>query len=102
MRIVPIKSFPDDRRGTLAAGRVYDVDEERGKRFVRLGLARVASPDEYDTTVIVETPTAGRPSPAVGEAQLSSASPAAQASPQTTAKKFVPGVKKRVSKKRGA
>lgn len=101
MRVVPIKSFPHDRRGQMVAGRVYEVDEAEGQRLVGLRLVRQASPDEYETKVIDPRPVPG-PSPAVGEVQPSSASPAAQASPQTTAKPSDAGGKKKGKKKGGA
>lgn len=102
MKVVPIKGFPHDRRGQMLAGKVYEVDEAEGKRLMSLRLVRQASPDEYETKVVGQKPVAGPiPSPAVGEMQPSSASQAAQASPQTTAKPSERGGKKRGKKKRG-
>lgn len=101
MRVIPIRSFPHDRRGQMAAGRVYDVDEAEGRRLMSLRLVRVASPDEGTGQVAVPQGAPG-PSPAGGEAQPSSASPAAQASPQTTAKPSAAGGKKKGKKRGGA
>ncbi|WP_141233354.1 hypothetical protein [Lysobacter antibioticus] len=85
MRVVPIRGFPHDRRGQLAAGKVYEFDDAEAKRLILIGLVRQASPDEYETKVVSRKPNAGPlPSLAVGEAQPSSASQAAQASQQTT------------------
>lgn len=86
MHVVPIKSFPHDRRGQMVAGRVYEVDDAEGKRLVSLRLVRPASPDEYAVKAEAHKPVAGPiPSQAVGEVQPSSASQAAQALPQTIA-----------------
>lgn len=99
MHVVPIKGFPHDRRGQMVAGRVYEVDEAEGKRLMSLRLVRQASPDEYATKVVTHKPVVGPiPSQAVGEAQPSSASQAAQVSPQTTAKPSARGGKKQGKK----
>lgn len=100
MRVVPIKGFPHDRRGQMLAGKVYEVDEAEGKRLMALRLVRQASPDEYETKVVAQKPVP-LPSQAVGEALPSSASQAAPASPQTTAKPSERGGKKRGKKKGG-
>lgn len=87
MWVTPIKSFPHDRRGQMLAGRAYDLPEAEAARLLKLGLVRVASPDEYETKVVAQTPVAPTvPSQAAGEAQPSSASPAAQVSAQTIAR----------------
>lgn len=93
MKVTPIKSFPHDRRGKMLADRAYDLPEDEAARLIRIGLVRIASPDEYDTKVVVQTPVL--PSQAAGEAQPSSASPVAQASPQTTARPSEGGRKKK-------
>lgn len=99
MRVVPVKSFPHDRRGQMLAGKVYDVDEAEGRRLLTLRAVRIASPDEYETKVVASKPVAGPiPSPAAGEASPSSASQAAQASPQTTAKPSARGGRRKAKK----
>lgn len=99
MWVTPIKSFPHDRRGQMLAGRAYHLPETEAARLIKLGLVRTASPDEYETKVVTQTPVAPViPSRAAGEAQLSSASPAAQASPQTTAPPSGNGAKPRKAK----
>jgi hypothetical protein len=96
MWVTPIKSFPHDRRGQMLAGRGYDLPDAEAARLIRLGLVRAASPDEYETKVVTQAPAAPAiPSRAAGEAQLSSASPVAQASPQTTATPSAGGAKPR-------
>lgn len=105
MKVTPIKSFPHDRRGTLVAGRAYEFADAEAARLIKMGLVRVCSPDEYETKVVTSTPVAPSvPSLADGEAPQSSASPAAQVSPQTTARPFDGGAKGKKGKKgkRGA
>lgn len=100
MWVKPIKSFPHDRRGQMLAGRAYDLPEAEAARLLKLGLVRVASPDEYETKVVTQTPVAPAvPSLADGEAPQSSASPAAQVLPQTTARPFDGGAKGKKGKK---
>jgi hypothetical protein len=99
MRVTPIKSFPHDRRGKMLAGRAYDLPEDEAARLIRIGLVRIASPDEYDTKVVVQTPIL--PSQAVGEAQPSSASPAAQVSAQTIARPSEGGKRKKKKNRPG-
>lgn len=102
MKVVPIKSFPHDRRGRMAAGQVYDIPDDEANRLMVMRCVRKASPDEYETKVIDRRPVAGpSPSLADGEALLSSASQAAQVSPQTIVKPSANGGKKK-GKKRGA
>jgi hypothetical protein len=80
----------------MLAGRGYDLPDAEAARLIRLGLVRAASPDEYETKVVTQAPAAPAiPSRAAGEAQLSSASPVAQASPQTTATPSAGGAKPR-------
>ena len=99
MWVTPIKSFPHDRRGQMLAGRAYDLPEAEAARLLKLGLVRAASPDEYETKVVTQTPVAPAvPSLADGEAPQSSASPAAQVSPQTTATPSGGGAKPRKAK----
>lgn len=99
MWVTPIKSFPHDRRGQMLAGRSYDLPEAEAARLLKLGLVRAASPDEYETKVVAQTPVVpAPPSLADGEAQPSSASPAAQVSPQTTATPSGGGAKPRKAK----
>jgi hypothetical protein len=101
MKVTPIKSFPHDRRGQMLAGRAYDLPDAEAARLLKLGLVRVASPDEYETKVVTQAPVAPAvPSLADGEARPSSASPAAQVSAQTTATPSGGGAKPR--KKDGA
>ncbi len=93
MKVTPIKSFPHDRRGQMLAGRAYDLPEAEAARLLKLGLVRVCSPDEYETKVVTQTPVA--PSvPSLAAGAPSSASPAAQVSPLTTASVSAGGGKK--------
>lgn len=87
MHITPIKGFPHQRLGYLAKGAVVLVDDKEGERLIRMGLANPAAAPVYATKIVQPTPVAGEvPGMAGGAEQPSSASPAAQASPQTTAK----------------
>lgn len=98
MHITPIKGFPHGRLGFLPAGAVVEVDEEEARRLIRMGLANPAAPAApfYATKVVRPQPvTPEVPGLADGEDLSSSASPAAQASPQTTASESVSG-KRRV------
>jgi hypothetical protein len=97
MHITPIKAFPHGRLGLLKAGEVLEVDEEEGRRLIRMGLVNPAAPvaPSYATKVVRQHPaTPEVPGKADGEALPSSASPAAQASPQTTASESEPGKRK--------
>lgn len=94
MHITPIKGFPHGRLGYLSAGAVVEVDEEEARRLIRMGLANPAAPaaPSYATKVVRPQPvTPEVPGLADGEDQPLSASPAAQASPQTTASESVSG-----------
>lgn len=103
MHITPIKGFPHQRLGYLPKGSVVEVADEEGARLIRLGHANPAAAPVYATKIIQPTPVAGSlPGTADGAERLSSASPAAQASPQTTAKPSGHGVKKPGKNKRGA
>lgn len=103
MQVVPIKGFPHDRRGQLIAGRAYEFDDAEAHRLIAMRLVRPASPDECAEKVMANKPASGPiPSQAAGEAQPSSASQAAQASPQTTAKRSGAGARKKAKRKRGA
>ncbi len=85
MHITPIKGFPHDRLGFLAKGSVVEVPDKDGQRLIRMGLANPAAAPVYATKIVQPTPVAGEvPGMAGGAEQPSSASPAAQASPQTT------------------
>jgi hypothetical protein len=97
MHITPIKAFPHGRLGLLKAGEVLEVDEEEGRRLIRMGLVNPAAPvaSSYGTKVVRPHPvTPEVPGTADGEALPSSASPAAQASPQTTASESELGKRK--------
>lgn len=99
MHIIPMKGFPHQRLGYFQKGVVREVDDAEGLRLIRLGLASEAAAPVYATKVVQQAPVAGpHPGMADGEARPSSASPAAQASPQTTAKPSGRGGK---NKKRG-
>jgi hypothetical protein len=94
MHITPIKAFPHGRLGLLKAGEVLEVDEEEGRRLIRMGLVNPAAPvaSSYGTKVVRQHPvTPEVPGTADGEALPSSASPAAQASQQTTASESASG-----------
>lgn len=94
MHITPIKGFPHGRLGFLPAGAVVEVDEQEARRLIRMGLANPAAPaaPSYATKVVRPQPvTPEVPGSADGEDLPSSASPAAQASPQTTASESEPG-----------
>jgi hypothetical protein len=95
MHIMPIKGFPHVTLGYLAKGVVVEVPDGEGARLVRLGHANPAAAPIYATKVVQQQPVVGEvPGMADGAEQVSSASPAAQASPQTTAKKSASGGKK--------
>jgi hypothetical protein len=97
MHITPIKGFPHGRLGYIAKGEVVEVDDEEARRLIRLGLVNPAAPaaPSYDTKVVRQQPvTPEVPGSADGEALPSSASPAAQALPQTTASASDPGKRK--------
>lgn len=103
MHILPIKGFPHMKLGFLAKGQVYEVPDAEGERLIRMGHASVAAAPVYATKIVQETPVVGEvPGMADGAEQPSSASPAAQASPQTTAKKSAGGGKKKGRKASGA
>ena len=105
MHITPIKGFPHQVLGFLAKGSIVEVADDEGARLIRLGHANPAAAPVYATKIIQPTPVAGTlPGSADGEVRPSSASPAAQASPQTTAKPSEPGAKRRGpgKKNRGA
>ena len=95
MQVIPIRTFPHDRRGTMQAGKVYTVDDAEAQRLLTLRLVRKASPDEHEA----KAASGPLPSSADGEVPPSSASPAAQASPQTTAKPSARGGKKKAKKR---
>lgn len=82
-----IKAMRHDRLGVIPKGGNVRVDEQEGERLRRLGLVEL-----YETKVVRPRP-AENPPPADGTP--SSASPAAQVSRQTTAKKSARGGKKK-------
>jgi hypothetical protein len=103
MHILPIKGFPHMKLGFLAKGRVYEVPDDEGMRLVRMGHANPAAAPIYATKVVQQQPVVGEvPGMAGGAEQPSSASPAAQASPQTTSSESGSGAKKGRKKKGGA
>lgn len=92
MFITPIKTFPHDRLGHLHRGHVVEVEEEEGKRLLRLRLVNPAAAPVVKTEAIVTKPLPGK---AVGATIASSASQAAPASPQTTLSESERGVTRR-------
>lgn len=102
MHIMPIKGFPHAKLGYLAKGSVVEVSDDEGARLIRMGHANPAAAPIYATKVIQPQPTVGElPGMADGAERLSSASPAAQASPQTTSSESASGGKKKGRKTRG-
>jgi len=102
MHIMPIKGFPHGRLGFLAKGSVVEVPDDEGARLIRMGHANPAAAPIYATKVVQQQPTVGElPGMADGAEQPSSASPAAQASPQTTSKQSASGGKKKGRKASG-
>ncbi len=102
MHIMPIKGFPHIKLGFLAKGQVVEVPDDEGARLIRMGHANPAAAPIYATKVVQQQPVVGEvPGMAGGAEQPSSASPAAQASPQTTAKKSATGGKKKGRKASG-
>lgn len=102
MHIMPIKGFPHMQLGFLTKGQVFEVPDDEGARLIRMGHANPAAAQIYATKVVQQQPVVGElPGMAGGAEQPSSASPAAQASPQTTSKRSVPGAKKPAKAKRG-
>lgn len=103
MHIIPIKGFHHMSLGYLPKGQLVEVPDAEGARLTRLGHANPAAAPVYATKIIQPTPVVGEvPGTAGGAEQPSSASPAAQASPQTTSKRSAPGAKKPAKNKRGA
>jgi len=92
MFITPIKTFPHDRLGHLAKGAVVEVGEEEGQRLIRMRLVNPAAAPEVKGEAVVTKPIPGE---ADGEMPQSFASPAAQASPQTTPRQSADGEPKR-------
>jgi hypothetical protein len=102
MHIMPIKGFTHMRLGFMAKGKVYEVPDDEGARLVKYRHANPAAAPIYATKVVQQQPVAGEvPGMAGGAEQPSSASPAAQASPQTTAKRSASGGKKKARKGSG-
>lgn len=100
MHISPIKGFPHGKLGYLAKERVVEVDEVEGRRLIRMGLANPAAAPVYATKIVQPSPVVGEvPGMAGGAEQPSSASPAAQVSPQTTVKESGSGKKRGRPKK---
>ena len=94
MHIIPIKGFRHMKLGFLPKGVAVEVPDAEGARLTRLGHANPAAAPVYATKIVQPTPVVGQlPGTAGGAEQPSSASPAAQASPQTTAKLSEPGAK---------
>jgi hypothetical protein len=90
MKVHVLKPVIVDRLGSLRPGAVVEMHPSVGKAYLQQGAVEL-----YETKVIRE-----RPSQAVGAVPLSSASPAAQVSPQTTQSESGNGAKKR--KRKGA
>lgn len=85
MYVTPIKGFPHLVLGYLAKGSIVEVTDDEGARLVRLGHVNPAAAPLYSTKVVRPSPVTGEvPGLAGGAEQQSSASPAAQASQQTT------------------
>jgi hypothetical protein len=75
----------------LHKGAVVDLPDAQAREFLRRGFV-----EHYQTKVIHAAPaTPGNPLEAVGTVQQPSASPAAQASPQTTSSESESGKRKR-------
>ena len=103
MHIMPIKGFPHMKLGYLAKGQVFEVPDDEGARLIRMGHANPAAAPIYATKVVQEQPVVGEvPGMAGGAEQPSSASPAAQASPQTTSSESASGGKRKDRKSRDA
>lgn len=79
------RALLDDRLGRLAKGRVLEMPDDRAQWYLSRGEVT-----RYETKVAHENPSKG-----AGLTELSSASPVAQASQQTTWIESGPGVKKR-------
>ena len=82
------KPIFDDRAGKLSQGDTVEMPDHKAMFYIARGEAV-----HYETKVRHE-----RPSMAAGATQQSSASPVAQASPQTIASESEYGVKKRQKK----
>ena len=103
MHVMPIKSFPHVKLGYMEKGKVYEVDDSEGARLVKYGHVNPAAAPIYATKVVQEQPVVGEvPGMAGGAEQPSSASPAAQASPQTTSSGSASGGKRKDRKSRDA
>lgn len=79
MEVIAKCDFLHDQLGTVREGRKLEVNERQLKQLKALDLI-IMPVQLYETKV-----TTDHPSSATGAAQLSSASPVAQASPQTIA-----------------
>lgn len=91
MRVYVKETLYHDRLGKLSPGRIVEVPERIGRRWISGKAA-----EEYETKVLRD-----RPSPAVGTTGPSSASPAAPASPQTTSSASAPGATPRARRRSG-
>lgn len=90
--VVKCRVLYHDRLGTLKQGQRVDLPDFQAAEFLRRGFV-----ERYETKVIrsIPTETAGVPG-------SSSASPAVQASPQTTSKPSSDGAKRRGRPKKEA
>lgn len=84
MRITALDNYDNVQEGTT-----YDCPDHQAERLIKKGLAK-AGPVPLNK-MAPQSSNKGNPSPAAGEVQPSSASQAAQASPQTTAQEYPGG-----------
>jgi hypothetical protein len=90
--VVKCRVLYHDRLGTLKQGQRVDLPDFQAADFLRRGFV-----ERYETKVIRSVPFE-----TVGVPGLSSASPAVQASPQTTSKPSSDGAKRRGRPKKEA
>ena len=88
---VKARTLLHDRLGRLRQGQTVDLPDAQAREFLRAGFV-----EHYQTKVIHTAPaTPSNPSEAAGTEQPPSASPVAQASPQTTLSESESGKRKR-------
>ncbi len=87
MKVHFLKLMYHDKLGKVRPGTIADIQDQQAIRFLREGIV-----EKYETKVIRNEPFYH-----AGEDTQSSASPAAQASPQTTSKPSKRGRKPKVT-----
>lgn len=89
VHVISNKAILDDRLGRLKKGDIKEMPDHKASFYLRRGEVEL-----YETKIVRD-----RPFEAVGKTEPLSASPAAQASPQTTVNESESGAKKTRKKK---